>query len=144
MNPQMTNARALREGTVTEQFLKAPDQESFASLFDIFTPQLVAFFRSRGCELELSEDLTQEVMLTVYRKASQIRDRSLFRAWLRDDGIGIDASVLSQQGRPGHFGLKGMRERSKRIGGQLDVWSECGAGTEVELTVPASVVYGVK
>jgi RNA polymerase sigma-70 factor (ECF subfamily) len=43
---------------------------------------LVAFFRSRGCEIASSEDLTQEVMLTVYRKAAQIRDRSLFRAWL--------------------------------------------------------------
>ena len=32
--------------------------------------------------LAFSEDLTQEVMLTVYRKAAQIRDRSLFRAWL--------------------------------------------------------------
>jgi signal transduction histidine kinase len=61
---------------------------------------------------------------------------------VRDDGIGIDATALSQEGRPGHFGLRGMRERSKGIGGQLDVWSERGAGTEVELTIPASVAYG--
>jgi signal transduction histidine kinase len=61
---------------------------------------------------------------------------------VRDDGIGIDATVLSQEGPPGHFGLRGMRERSKGIGGQLDVWSERGAGTEVELTIPASVAYG--
>ena len=50
--------------------------------FRIFTPKLVAFFRSRGCELALSEDLAQDVMLTVYRKAEQIRERSLFGAWL--------------------------------------------------------------
>ena len=61
---------------------------------------------------------------------------------VRDDGIGIDASLLSQEGRAGHFGLKGMRERAKGIGGQLEVWSEHGAGTEVELTIPASVAYG--
>jgi signal transduction histidine kinase/ligand-binding sensor domain-containing protein len=65
-----------------------------------------------------------------------------FSVRVRDDGIGIDASVLSQEGRPGHFGLRGMRERSKSIGGQLEVWSEHGAGTEVELTIPASVAYG--
>ena len=35
-----------------------------------------------------------------------------------------------------------MRERAKAIGGQLEVWSEHGAGTEVELTIPASVAYG--
>jgi RNA polymerase sigma-70 factor, ECF subfamily len=30
----------------------------------------------------LSEDLSQEVMLTVYRKSRQIRDRTRFRSWL--------------------------------------------------------------
>jgi RNA polymerase sigma-70 factor (ECF subfamily) len=82
MNPPIANDRSLREGAVIERFLESQDEESFADLFRVFTPQLVAFFRSRGCELVLSEDLTQEVMLTVYRKAAQIRDRSLFRAWL--------------------------------------------------------------
>jgi RNA polymerase sigma-70 factor (ECF subfamily) len=82
MNPPTANDRAMREATVIERFLDSPDEESFADLFRVFTPQLVAFFRSRGCELALSEDLTQDVLLTVYRKAAQIRDRSLFRAWL--------------------------------------------------------------
>ena len=82
MNPRMANDRSLRESGVIERFLQSPNEESFADLFSAFTPQLVAFFRSRGCESALSEDLTQEVMLTVYRKAAQIRDRSLFRAWL--------------------------------------------------------------
>ena len=82
LNPPMVNDRALREGAVTERFLESPNEESFADLFRVISPQLIAFFRSRGCELALSEDLTQEVMLTVYRKAAQVRDRSLFRAWL--------------------------------------------------------------
>jgi signal transduction histidine kinase len=69
-------------------------------------------------------------------------DTRQLRFRVRDDGIGIDARVLSQEGRPGHFGLKGMRERARGIGGQLEVWSEHGAGTEVELTIPASVAYG--
>jgi hypothetical protein len=34
-----------------------------------------------------------------------------------------------------------MRERTKRIGGQLEVWSERGAGTEVQLILPASIAY---
>jgi signal transduction histidine kinase len=69
-------------------------------------------------------------------------DTRQVRTRVRDDGIGIDVTMLSQEGRPGHFGLSGMRERAKGIGGQLDVWSERGAGTEVELTIPASVAYG--
>ncbi len=82
MNLPIVNDRALRESAVIEGFLDSSNEESFADLFRVFTPQLVAFFRSRGCEVALSEDLTQEVMLTVYRKAAQVRDRSLFRAWL--------------------------------------------------------------
>jgi RNA polymerase sigma-70 factor (ECF subfamily) len=76
-----TNENGIRHLTVTERFLEAPNEESFADLFKIFTPQLVAFFRTRGCQTA-AEDLAQEVMLTVYRKAEQIRDRSLFRAWM--------------------------------------------------------------
>jgi hypothetical protein len=34
-----------------------------------------------------------------------------------------------------------MRERGKLIGGELVIWSEVGAGTEVELRIPASTVY---
>jgi len=72
----------IREAEVTTMFLDNPCKESFGSLFKIFTPQLVAFFRARGCDLALAEDLAQEVMFTVYNKADQIRDRALFRAWM--------------------------------------------------------------
>jgi signal transduction histidine kinase len=67
-------------------------------------------------------------------------DREL-RVRIRDDGSGIDPSVLSHGGREGHWGLTGMRERTERIGGHIDLWSELGAGTEVELRIPASIVY---
>ena len=70
----------LQEAAI-ETFLDAPNEESFASLFKILTPQLVGFFRARGCEA-VAEDLAQEVMLAVYRKAGQVRDRALFRAWV--------------------------------------------------------------
>jgi RNA polymerase sigma factor (sigma-70 family) len=81
-NEPIANKRLVHEGAVTEMFLEAPNEASFSDLFKTFTPQLVAFFRARGCELALAEDLAQEVMLAVYRKAAQVRDRALFRAWL--------------------------------------------------------------
>jgi signal transduction histidine kinase len=64
-----------------------------------------------------------------------------FRLRVRDDGKGIDANFLEAGGRTGHWGLTGMRERAKRIGGQLEIWSNTGAGTEVELMIPAAVAY---
>jgi len=81
-NHAIVDERVARETEVTDRFLDNSNGESFADLFGTFSPQLVAFFRARGCELGLAEDLAQEVMLTVYRKAAQVRDRGLFRAWL--------------------------------------------------------------
>ncbi|HKN25176.1 MAG TPA: two-component regulator propeller domain-containing protein [Candidatus Acidoferrum sp.] len=67
-------------------------------------------------------------------------DRRL-RVRVRDDGKGIDPKLLSDDGRQGHFGLRGMRERAKLMGGKLTVWSELDAGTEVELSIPAARAY---
>ena len=68
-------------------------------------------------------------------------DSQFLRLRIRDNGKGIDREVLEQGSRPGHWGLPGMRERAKRIGAQVKLWSEPGAGTEAELTVPARIAY---
>ena len=81
-NQPVPNEKTHLEGIATDQFLDDPNEDSFDAVSKIFHPQLVSFFRARSRELALAEDLAQEVMLTVYRKAGQIRDRSLFRAWL--------------------------------------------------------------
>src|SRR3984957_9069035 len=67
---------------------------------------------------------------------------SHFLLHVRDDGNGIDPQVTNQGARAGHWGVPGMRERAKSFGGKLEVWSEVGAGTEVELTVPGAIAYG--
>jgi signal transduction histidine kinase/ligand-binding sensor domain-containing protein len=71
-------------------------------------------------------------------------DEHELRLRIRDDGEGIDSKVLEASGRPGHWGLPGTRERAQRIGSQLDFWTEAGAGTEVELRVPAAMAYEAK
>ena len=68
-------------------------------------------------------------------------EHRMLRVHVRDDGKGIDPEILKAGGRDGHWGLIGMRERAKRIGARLDFWSEVGAGTEVQLTVPAPIAY---
>jgi len=82
INSKAAYDRPRRELRVTDNFLESPNDESFTEVFLMFTPQLVSFFRSHGCGPDLSEDLSQEVMLTVYRKSRQIRDRTRFRSWL--------------------------------------------------------------
>jgi signal transduction histidine kinase len=66
---------------------------------------------------------------------------SEFRLRVRDDGVGIDSEIVEHR-RSGHFGLQGMRERAASFGGSLRVWSDSGAGTEIELVVPARICYG--
>jgi signal transduction histidine kinase/ligand-binding sensor domain-containing protein len=68
-------------------------------------------------------------------------DERQLRLRIRDDGKGIDPKFLGAGGRAGHFGLASMHERAKLLGGKLAVWSELDSGTEVELTVPASMAY---
>ncbi|MBX7220044.1 MAG: hypothetical protein K1Y36_08865 [Blastocatellia bacterium] len=65
-----------------------------------------------------------------------------FRLRVRDDGQGIDPAIL-QDGRPNHWGLRGMRERAQRMGGKLNVWSGPEKGTEVELSIPGAIAYEV-
>jgi signal transduction histidine kinase len=89
-----------------------------------------------------------EAMRNAFRHAEakqievEIRyDDRQFRMRVRDDGRGIDPKVLSQDGQAGHYGLHGMRERAKLVGGRLDVWSELDSGTEVELSIPGPIAY---
>jgi signal transduction histidine kinase/ligand-binding sensor domain-containing protein len=63
------------------------------------------------------------------------------RLRVRDDGKGIDPKLLGGDGRAGHFGLHGMRERAQLAGGKLVVWSKPDSGTEVELSIPAITAY---
>jgi len=64
-----------------------------------------------------------------------------FRVRIRDDGKGIESQIVTDKGRPGHWGLCGMHERAKLVGGNLGVWSKPNSGTEIELTIPASTAY---
>jgi signal transduction histidine kinase len=67
-------------------------------------------------------------------------DRQL-RVRVQDNGKGFDAQLLAGDGRGGHFGLAGMRERAKLAGGKLTVRTKLDFGTEIELTIPASLAY---
>jgi signal transduction histidine kinase len=66
--------------------------------------------------------------------------RDHFRLLVRDDGKGIDPEVL-KGGREGHFGLSGLRERASRIGALLKIRTGPGAGTEIDMLVPAAAAF---
>lgn len=54
---------------------------------------------------------------------------------VRDNGIGFKLENADGP-KDGHFGLQGMRERIKRLGGRLEITSAPGRGTVVAASVP--------
>jgi signal transduction histidine kinase len=62
-------------------------------------------------------------------------EKKQFRVQVRDDGHGFDTAMASSQSN-GHYGLLGIQERTKRIGGVLILNSWPGSGTELTLSVP--------
>jgi signal transduction histidine kinase len=92
--------------------------------------------------------IARELLRNAFQHASARRieaeiryENHLFRLRVRDDGKGMDPKVLEAGGRAGHWGLPGIRERAQKFGAGLDFWSDAGAGTEVQLTVPAAAAY---
>jgi signal transduction histidine kinase len=68
-------------------------------------------------------------------------DEDHLRLRIRDNGKGIDPAINDGDHKSGRWGLRGMRERAKLIGGNLDVWSQIDSGTEIELKIPAATAY---
>jgi signal transduction histidine kinase len=68
-------------------------------------------------------------------------DEKYFRVRVRDNGKGIPSDVLRGDGREGHYGLHGMTERAKLVGGKLTIWTELDSGTEIELIIPGAKAY---
>jgi len=64
-----------------------------------------------------------------HAQASQIEvdvrfDARMLRPWVRDDGIGMEPNLAAQGRLQTHWGLPGMPERARIVGGQLRVWGE--------------------
>jgi NarL family two-component system sensor histidine kinase YdfH len=70
----------------------------------------------------------QNVLLRI-----SMEDKSL-KVLLKDDGEGFE--VEQRVGRDGHYGLIGLRERARLVGGQLVVDSKPGEGTTLTLWIP--------
>jgi signal transduction histidine kinase len=116
---------------------------------------LVVTFEHDGKSERLSEDLrvfvyraVRELLTNVVKHAQTSAARVSLRreganvlVHVEDDGVGFDISQLDfpmgEEGG-GRFGLLSLRERSRHLGGWIEISSEPGHGTRVTLIVPAS------
>ena len=90
----------------------------------------------------------REAMLNAFRHAHASHvatdiffERTALRITVADDGLGVPPEILAAGRREGHWGMTGMRERTARIRGTLNIESIPGAGVHIELRVPAAVAY---
>jgi signal transduction histidine kinase len=73
-----------------------------------------------------------------YSSASRIRillfhGNGTVHLKVEDDGLGFD--VGGKPGPSGHFGLQGMKERVRKLGADLDIRSNPGEGTTIEVVL---------
>jgi signal transduction histidine kinase/ligand-binding sensor domain-containing protein len=122
---EIANDSEVKISVTTEGQVQTLNPEALDEIYCIGREAMVNAFRhSQGQSIEVEVDYASwELRLRV-----------------RDDGRGIDQKIL-EAGRPGHIGLASMRERAERVSGQLDIISGPGAGTEIELRVPAANAY---
>lgn len=87
--------------------------------------------------------ILQEALTNVAKHAGassvQVRleqDGGGLRGQVADDGAGLPADA--ENGRPGHLGLRAMRERAELAGGWCDIVSSPEGGTVVSFWVPGS------
>jgi signal transduction histidine kinase len=84
----------------------------------------------RGAQEALSNIRKHSRATKVSLRLSTVDD--VVRLSVTDDGSGFDTAGPSKG-----YGLPGMRARAEQVGGIVAVRSEPGAGTTVELEVPA-------
>ena len=84
--------------------------------------------------------ITQEAInnISKHAKAERVyvslqKEGSSIKLQIKDDGLGFDRKKVS---KPTAVGLTGIRERVKSIGGELDILSTPGKGTQILVSVP--------
>jgi signal transduction histidine kinase len=113
----------------------------------------VVHYDIRGTELPVGAGVAEEIVKIgreALRNALQHTDGAVhvdihyaptrFRLVIDDEGKGMSSGVM-ESGVPGHFGLRGMRERAARIASNLTIQSTARGGTHVQLSVPARMAY---
>lgn len=92
-------------------------------------------------------DVAAEALFNIWRHAKaahvgiELRYDTSLVLRIADDGIGIPAEILERGGKAGHFGLPGIHERARKLGGSLLITSRPQGGTTVTLTMPGTIAY---
>jgi RNA polymerase sigma-70 factor (ECF subfamily) len=77
------------------------DRAAFADLFNHFAPRIKAFMAGRGCEPGLAEDIAQEAMVAVWRKAAMFDPGKASAAtWIFTIARNLHIDRIRRENRP--------------------------------------------
>ena len=86
-----------------ENFLLTGAEEDFCALFEAVYPRVRRYFLLRGMEVGEAEELAQDVMVIVYQRAGEVREKEFFNGWLfkvaKNGGGGRRANASSRWSR---------------------------------------------
>lgn len=152
--------RSRREAHRTIWDLRAPGHEG-KDFLDILVNRISSMLEGSGIALILKREgdpsvlmdlvagnlmlLAQEAVTNSLKHADASEISIRFRVLpnhaelvIEDNGRGFISSDVPGQ-YEGHFGLQGMRERTKRLGGQIELRTSPEQGTTIHVRVPLSV-----
>ncbi|MEO7142121.1 MAG: RNA polymerase sigma factor [Bryobacteraceae bacterium] len=72
----------LNEREAAGAFLANGSEESFRALYRVLYAKLVRYFMARALSQATAEELTQDVLLTIYRRAGTLQKKECFFGWL--------------------------------------------------------------
>jgi RNA polymerase sigma-70 factor (ECF subfamily) len=99
--PTVAAAAAADPGALLAAIATRQDREAFKELFAHFAPRVKAFARRSGADAQVAEDLAQDVMLTVWRRAGQYdRDKAAASTWIFTIARNRRIDMLRREARP--------------------------------------------
>jgi len=87
------------------------------------------------CIYRIAQEATTNVLNHADAKKLEVRLENMEGKavlFISDDGVGFD---MNKKNALDHFGLTGMQERARIIGGILEIQSKPGGGTKIKLTL---------
>jgi signal transduction histidine kinase len=136
-------AQAREAGVLDERARMAREiHDTLAQGLTGIITQLEAAERARHLPEQLSRHMDQARSLareSLTEGRRSVDDEVLLD--VRDDGVGFDVGSLDGSATGG-FGLRGMRQRLRRVAGNLEIESAPGEGTAINASVPAIPAEG--
>jgi signal transduction histidine kinase len=144
---RVRDLRTRRDGEIERTIADLIKRQAFDPGVDITMTTTGAARTLDPLVLDEATRIASEAIFNIWRHARahrvaiDIGHGERFSVRLADDGVGIAGEIAAKGHRDGHFGLAGMRERARNLGGGLVVRALPEGGTEVMLTVPGHVAY---